>query len=108
MLEISLVDLYPSSTMAYKLNTERAGIFRITHIRNVPWILQNGLHCRNSDIRDPGFVRIGIPELIEKRTKKIVPVQPGGMLSRLHSILLHAIFGDDVQHTYRTECSTAA
>ena len=67
--------------MAYMLNAERAGIFRITHIRNVPWILRNGLHCKNSTVRDPEFVRIGNLELIEKRTNRSVPVQPGGTLS---------------------------
>lgn len=67
--------------MEHDLNAEKALIFRITHIRNVPWILRNGLHCRNSDIRDREFVRIGNLELIERRTNRIVPVQPGGTLS---------------------------
>ncbi len=67
--------------MAYTLDKERAGIFRITHIRNMPWILRNGLHCKNSDIRDPDFVRIGNMELIQRRSSKSVPVPPGGTLS---------------------------
>ena len=67
--------------MAYNLNPEKALIFRITHIRNVPWILRNGLHCKNSDVRDPNFVRIGNLELIQRRTGRSVLVPPGGSLS---------------------------
>ena len=67
--------------MAYNLNPEKALIFRITHIRNVPWILRNGLHCKNSEFRDPNFVRIGNLELIQLRTGRNVLVQPGGTLS---------------------------
>lgn len=63
------------------LNPENAFIFRIAHIGNVPWILNHGLHCRNSPERDPNYVEIGNPELIEKRRHRIVPIPPGGMLS---------------------------
>ena len=66
--------------MAYNLNPEKALIFRITHISNVPWILRNGLHCKNSDVRDPNFVRIGNLELIQRRTGRSVLVPPGGSL----------------------------
>lgn len=41
------------------LTPERARIFRITHIDNVPWILENGLHCGSSNVRDSGFIQIG-------------------------------------------------
>jgi hypothetical protein len=63
-----------------ELTPERARIFRITHIDNVPWILANGLHCGSSDVCDPGFIQIGNPELITKRTTKAVPIPPGGTL----------------------------
>lgn len=53
--------------MAITLNSDKALIFRITHIANVPWILRNGLHCKNAEITDPNFVSIGNPELISKR-----------------------------------------
>jgi len=53
VLEIDLVDLYPSSVLVKELNRERAGIFRIAHIRNVRWSLRKGLRCGNSDVRDP-------------------------------------------------------
>ena len=67
--------------MANKLNAKKALIFRITHIRNVPWILQNGLHCKNSGIQDPDFVSIGSSELIQRRSSRSVPVPPEGKLS---------------------------
>ena len=60
---------------------ESAYIFRITHIDNVPWILRNGIHCRNSDTLDPNFREIGNPDLIDKRQHRIVPIAPGGTLS---------------------------
>ena len=62
------------------LSAEKALIFRITHIDNVRWIVNNGLHCRNGE-RDPSFMTIGQPEIIERRNSRRVPVGPGGMLS---------------------------
>lgn len=66
--------------MSLDLTREKAWVFRITHIENLPWILEHGLHCPSSGIRDPGFVTIGNPEIIGKRTSKCVPIPPGGML----------------------------
>jgi hypothetical protein len=63
------------------LKPENGLIFRITHIANVRWILDHGLHCRNTAERDPNYVEIGNPELIEKRTHRQVPIAPGGVLS---------------------------
>lgn len=63
------------------LSPDKALIFRITHMTNVPWILGNGLHCRSSETRDPNYVEIGNPDLIEKRRHRVVPVAPGGTLS---------------------------
>ena len=62
------------------LSAEKALIFRITHIDNVRWILDNGLHCRNGR-QDPSFVNVGEPEIIERRNERSVPVEPGGTLS---------------------------
>lgn len=64
-----------------ELTPEKASIFRITHLANVPWILDNGLHCRNSLHHDPNFVEIGNPDLITKRTVREVPELPNGVLS---------------------------
>jgi hypothetical protein len=63
------------------LRPERALIFRITHRDNLPWILGNGLHCRNSKRLDPNFVGIGNPSLIGDRHHVGVPIPPRGTLS---------------------------
>ena len=52
--------------MAMNLSPERARIFRITHIANVPWVLDHGLGCASSDVLDPDFRPIGDPDLIAK------------------------------------------
>ncbi|HEY7428369.1 MAG TPA: DUF4433 domain-containing protein [Gemmataceae bacterium] len=65
----------------FDLTPEKARIFRITHIENVPWILEHGVHCCNSECRDPNFREIGNPDLIGKRTQRPVPISPGGVLS---------------------------
>lgn len=55
-------------------------IFRITHIHNLPFILQHGLYCQVAGFQDPGFKSIGYPTLIEYRKERVVPVPPGGTL----------------------------
>src|SRR5712691_3014718 len=62
------------------LTPEKALIFRITHRVNVPWILENGLHCRSAGVVDPNFISIGNPELIERRRNRRVDVPPDGTL----------------------------
>jgi len=66
--------------MALNLSADKALVFRITHRDNVPWILNNGLHCRNSGVLDPGYVTIGNVELIDKRHGHPVSCPPGGSL----------------------------
>jgi hypothetical protein len=63
------------------LTPEKALIFRITHIENVPWILANGLHCRNSGIFDPNYREIGNRDLIAKRAHRTISIAPGGTLA---------------------------
>lgn len=74
-------NLHGTIVMPLDLTAERALIFRITHIRNVPWILRNGLHCGNSGSRDPDFVTIGNIDLIARRTTRPVTVPPHGTLA---------------------------
>lgn len=62
------------------LTREKALIFRIIHRDNLPWMLNNGLHCRASGIVDTNYVSIGNPDLIEKRATRIVSAAPGGTL----------------------------
>ena len=64
-----------------KLNAQNAFIWRIVHIDNLPWILDNGLHCSNSHAQSPIWVNIGNEELIDKRSHRIVSLPPGGTLS---------------------------
>lgn len=63
------------------LNPEKALIWRIVHRKNLPWILDNGVHCKSSAVQDPNFVPIGNADLIDRRTHRVVPVAPGGVLS---------------------------
>ncbi|HEX3104096.1 MAG TPA: DUF4433 domain-containing protein [Terriglobales bacterium] len=63
------------------LTQEKALIFRITHIENVEWLLANGLHCRNSGIRDPNYREIGNSDLIAKRADREISIPPRGTLS---------------------------
>jgi hypothetical protein len=67
--------------MPNALSPQKALIFRITHRDNIPWILANGLHCRNSNRIDPNFVSIGNEGLIHDRQQVVVPIPPGGTLS---------------------------
>lgn len=67
--------------MSKDLTPEKALIFRIVHRENIPWILDNGLHCKNSKTRDPNFVEIGNRDLISKRATHPVASTPFGMLS---------------------------
>jgi hypothetical protein len=62
------------------LNAQKALIFRILHRSNVPWMLDHGVHCGSSLIRDPNYVSIGNAELIAKRTSRSIPVHPHGTL----------------------------
>jgi len=63
------------------LNPQKALIWRIVHRDNLPWILDNGLHCSSSDVQAPNWVSIGNPELIGKRASHPVPLPPGGVLN---------------------------
>ena len=63
--------------MSEKLNAKNAFIFRIIHLDNVPWILDNGMHCRSSMVQAPRYHTIGNPDIIEKRERRAVPIPPG-------------------------------
>jgi hypothetical protein len=63
------------------LNPEKALIWRIVHRDNLPWILDNGLHCANSNVLAPQYVNIGNVDLIDKRRSRRVPIVPEGFLA---------------------------
>ncbi len=63
------------------LNPEKALIWRIVHRDNLPWILDNGLHCANSAAQAPQYVNIGNVDLIDKRRSRQVPISPEGVLA---------------------------
>lgn len=63
------------------LNPEKALIWRIVHRDNLPWILENGLYCGNSNVKSLDWVHIGNPELTDKRARHPVPLPPGGLLN---------------------------
>jgi hypothetical protein len=60
------------------ISPEKALIFRIVHVDNLPWMLENGLQCRNSDNASPSYLSIGSEEIITVRSERQVPVPPGG------------------------------
>lgn len=51
------------------LNPQKALIFRIVHINNLPWILDNGLYCGNSPNTWDKWVHIGNSDLTSRRSK---------------------------------------
>ncbi|AAV82450.1 UNVERIFIED_ORG: uncharacterized protein DUF4433 [Idiomarina abyssalis] len=67
--------------MSKSLNPEKALIWRIIHRDNLEWILQHGVYASSSEYKSDDWVSIGSEELIDKRSKKEVPIAPGGMLS---------------------------
>lgn len=66
--------------MAPKLSPDKALMFRIIHRDNLAWILDNGIHARNSKV-NAAYRNIGNAELIDKRAKRTVKIPPGGVLN---------------------------
>ena len=66
--------------MSNPLNPQKALIFRIVHRDNLRWILDYGLHARNGKALDPDYRDIGNLDLIQKRSKRVVEIGPGGTL----------------------------
>jgi len=63
--------------MSQKLNPEKALIFRIEHVDNLPWDLEkDALNCRNSGEVNPDYVNIGNTELIDLRSLIPYPLPP--------------------------------
>jgi hypothetical protein len=56
-------------------------VYRITHIDNIPHILQKGITHRNSLNRNPDFIAIGDISLISARESKQITVDNGDFLN---------------------------
>lgn len=63
------------------MNKPMTQIFRLTHYSNLPFILQHGINCPNSEVKDPDFTPIGFKTLIDYRTDRVVPIEPFGTLA---------------------------
>jgi ssDNA thymidine ADP-ribosyltransferase, DarT len=63
-----------------KMELENVKIYRMTHIENIPHILQYGVTHRNSPNANPNFVTIGDLSLIDTRSNKVVNVDNGNFL----------------------------
>lgn len=85
-------------------------IYRITHYSNLDFILKNGIHCCNSNTKDPNFINIGDTSLINSRGITTVPIHPSGVLNDyvpfyfgVHSPMLYKIYKGSVQNVSATQ-----
>ncbi len=63
------------------MNLENVKIYRMTHIENIPHILEYGITHRNSPNTNPNFRNIGDISLIETRVHKNVRIDNGDIFS---------------------------
>ena len=56
-------------------------IYRMTHIKNIPHILQYGITHKNSSNVDPDYITIGDKSLIDTRSTKHVIIDNGDFLN---------------------------
>ena len=63
------------------LTAENAYIWRIVRRSDMPWLIQNGLHCGNNIPPDNNYKTMGNEEIIAKRNSRIVPIGTGGVLN---------------------------
>ena len=95
----------------HSLNPDKALIFRITHWKNLPWLLDNGLNCSSSNRQDDKFIAIGNQDLIQDRSTHAVPVPHGGLLADYipfyftpySPMLLNIVTGRNVQRRPRSD-----
>lgn len=63
-------------------------IYRMTHIKNIPHILQYGITHKNSSNTNPNYITIGDASLIETRKTKIVHISNGNRSKSHGEIIL--------------------
>ncbi len=56
---------------------DKIRLFRMTHIDNIPFILDNGITHRNSVNANPDYISIGDVSLIGTRNNKSVSITNG-------------------------------
>jgi hypothetical protein len=85
------------------MSQKRTRIWRMTHYRNIEFILLNGLHCCNCPVRDSNYINIGFRSLSSKRGQREVNAPSGGVLNDyipfyFHNKMpmLHKIFKGEV------------
>jgi hypothetical protein len=54
--------------------------YRITHYKNLPFILRNGIYCPSSPQKDAAYINIGNKDIIQKRGNKPVICEPYGFI----------------------------
>lgn len=59
------------------MELENIKIYRITHVENIPHILQYGITHKNSQNANPNFVAIGDVSLIDTRSTRVVNIDNG-------------------------------
>lgn len=62
------------------INKHRKFCYRITHISNLPLLLQNGIVNKNYPNANRDYVEIGNPEIIDVRSTKPVRIDDYGMI----------------------------
>ena len=59
------------------MHLEKIHIYRMTHIENIPHVLENGITHKNSRNANPNFISIGDVSLINSRAQRVVKVDNG-------------------------------
>jgi hypothetical protein len=62
------------------MDLSQINIYRMTHIENIPHILQYGITHRNSPNANPDYVTVGDKSLIDKRNTKQVSIENDGTI----------------------------
>lgn len=68
------ISIYTASIDMRTFSLDNINLYRITHIDNIPHILQYGVTHRHSSNANPNYVAIGDTSLIECRSNKVVAV----------------------------------
>lgn len=63
-------------------------LYRMTHIKNIPHVIQYGITHKNSQNANPDYINIGDTRLIEKRAAKQVNISNGNRFQSIGTIVL--------------------